>query len=213
MNDQEMSWGRKARGASLAVLALARDWGRAIWRVARQPVILAFNVTAALVILFEEWGWRPLHDFIARLARFKLVARLERGIAALPPYAALAVFALPVAVLFPLKFVALWLLANGQWWMATALFIGAKITSTALIARIFTLTQPALMQLGWFERAYNRFTGWKDAFFAHIRASSVWRYGRLVKARVGAALHKLWPDVRSELARAFTWLKNRSLNL
>ena len=106
-------------------------------------MITALNIVAALIILFEEWGWRPLSDLIARLARYAPIAALERWIAGLPPVAALIVIALPTTLLLPLKFVAVWLLANGHLATATLLFLAAKVASTALIARVFILTKPA----------------------------------------------------------------------
>jgi hypothetical protein len=162
------------------------------WRLARGPVLFVLQVLAALIILFEEWGWKPLSEAVARLAKFAPVATLERWIAGLPPYGALAVFALPTTFLLPLKFAAVWLLAQGQWWAATGLFVGAKLVSTALLARIFTLTKPALMQIDWFARAYNWFVPWKDAFFETIRESFAWRYGRMLKTRVVLETKQAW---------------------
>ena len=66
----------------------------------RRLLTTLFNVTAgpllALVLIFEEWGWEPLQRLAARLARLPLWARLEALIVRLPPYAALAVFFVPV---------------------------------------------------------------------------------------------------------------------
>ena len=115
---------------------------RTLWSLVRPPLFAILQVIAALIVLFEEWGWRPLYELISRLARFRLWARLELWIAGLPPYGALAVFALPTSILLPLKFVAVWLLAGGHVIAASGLFIAAKIASTALIARIFMLTKP-----------------------------------------------------------------------
>ena len=157
---------------------------RGLWSLVRPPLFAILQIIAALIVLFEEWGWRPLFELISRLARFRLWARLELWIAGLPPYGAFVVFALPTTILLPLKFVAVWLLAGGHVLTASALFIAAKVLSTALIARIFMLTKPALMQIAWFARAYNRFMPWKDALFARIRASWTWRYGRMLKTRV-----------------------------
>ena len=154
--------------------------------------MFALQVVAALFVLFEEWGWRPLSDALARLTKYAAFAKAERWIASLPPYGALLVFALPTTLLLPLKFVALWLLSNGRVTTATALFIVAKIVSTALIARIFTLTKPALMQIEWFARAYAWFVPWKDSFFAAIRTSWAWRYGRIVKTRIGLEMKRGW---------------------
>lgn len=156
----------------------------------RPPLVAALQVAAALVLIFEEWGWKPLSQALAWLARFRLVAKLEAVIARLPPYAALLVFALPTAILFPLKLLAVWLVANEQVLAATLLFLGAKVASTALVARLLVLTRPALMQIGWFARAYTLFVPWKDRMFAAIRATWVWRTGRVVKAGVRRALRQ-----------------------
>jgi hypothetical protein len=183
-----------ARLWRVLVIALwsLREILKTAWGLARGPVMFVLQVLAALIILFEEWGWKPLSEALARLAQFAPIAALERWIATLPPYGALAVIALPSATLLPLKFLAMWLLANGQVWTATGLFIGAKLASTAIIARIFTLTKPALMQIGWFASAYTWFVPWKDAFFTTIRESFAWRYGRMLKTRVVLEAKQAW---------------------
>ncbi len=185
----------------VAALWVLRELARTTWSLARAPIVLALNVLAALIVLFEEWGWRPLSELLGRLARFSPIAAIERWIAGLPPYAALLVFALPTALLLPLKFLAVWLLANDQWWAATALFAGAKVVSTALIARIFILTKPALMQLEWFARAYNWFVPWKEHLFGLIRASWPWRYGRMVKNRVKHEFKQQWARIKPRVLR------------
>jgi hypothetical protein len=144
----------------------------------------AFEALLALLILFEEWGWEPLKRAMAWLMRWPPLAWMERRIAALPPYAALAVFALPTLLLLPIKLVALWLIGNGQAMLGLIVIVAAKIGGTALLARLFQITQPALMRLPWFERFYTGWTAWKDALFTRIRASWAWRVGRVVKRRV-----------------------------
>lgn len=201
------SWAAAAWRWFVHLLWAVRAAGRGLWMVVRAPIVAVLQIIAALIVLFEEWGWKPLSEALAYLARFAPIAAIERWIARLPPYGALAVFVLPSTLLFPLKFVAMWLLATGKYWTATALFAGAKVASTALVARIFILTKPTLMQIGWFARAYNWFVPWKDALFAQIRASWVWRYGRMVKTRVRLAAKRLldrlrpWlPDARARIA-------------
>jgi hypothetical protein len=169
-----------------------RELLRTAWTISRGPLIAALQITAALIILFEEWGWRPLSNLLGRLAQFAPIAALERVIAGLPPYAALVTLLFPATLILPLKFLAIWLLANEHFVSATLLFVGAKIASTALVARIFILTKPSLMQIEWFARAFNWFVPWKDALYEQIRASWVWRYGRIVKMRVAAETRQVW---------------------
>jgi hypothetical protein len=163
------------------------------------------EVLLALVVLFEEWGWRPLVELIGRLRRFRIWAAFEGWIASLPPYGALLIFALPSALLFPLKLLALWLIAQGKALAAGALFLGAKVVGTAFVARIFLLTRPALLRIGWFRWVYERFVPWQEAIFATVRASWAWRYGRMVKARVKQAAKRGWlaiePSIRPIIAR------------
>lgn len=193
--------GRAARGAwrKLApVLAIA-------WSLLHPVLNTALQIAAALIIVFEEWGWRPLADLLGRFVRWRPFAVVEAFIVQLPPYAALVVFALPTLLLLPLKFLALFLIARGQIILAGILFMAAKVVATALVARLFMLTQPALMQIGWFAYGYDTVMPWKDAVTARVRASWAWRWGRVVKARAKrfvAAMIRRWEPAFRPILRA-----------
>ncbi len=163
----------------------------AVRALLRIPRFIA-EAVLAIIIVFEEWGWRPLANLLGRLALLKPFAAIERGIARMPPYAALVVFALPSLCLFPLKLLALWLITTGHTLAATALFVGAKVVGTAFVARIFQLTQPALMRLPWFARLYGIVMPWKERLVAWVRTTWAWRYGRIVKARVKSSAKSVW---------------------
>lgn len=143
-----------------------------------------FEALLALLILFEEWGWEPLKRALGWVMRWAPLAAIERVIVRLPPWAALVVFFLPTLLLLPIKMGALWLIAKGQKLLGLLVIVGAKIVGTALVARLFHLTQPALMTLPWFARLYARWTVWKEALLASVRASWAWRVGRVVKRRI-----------------------------
>ena len=166
-----------ARKTTAADAAAPRGATALLLRLLRAPAV----VLVALLIAFEEWGWEPLQRAVARLMRLPLLRRVEAAIATLPPAASLAVFALPALLLLPLKLVALWLIARGHAVLGLAWVILAKLFGTALVARLFTLTRPSLMQLAWFARAYGHWTAWKDAALLRLRASWPWRLGRRVK--------------------------------
>lgn len=176
--------------------------GRAVlvlWDLVRPAVVLTLNVLAALILLFEEWGWQPLSNLLARLARYPLWAKVELSIAGLPPYGALLAFAIPSVVLIPAKLLGVYFLAGGHFISAAIVIFLAKIASTALVARVFLLTKPALMQIPWFVRAYEAFVPWQEALFARIRDSWVWRYGRVVKWRVRNYVHGVWARMRPRI--------------
>ena len=146
-----------------------------------------FFFLLAALLLFEEWGWVPLAAAFARLARLPLWAWLERRVSQLPPGGALLVFGVPMLTLLPVKVLALYLFGNGQATLGMFVLLGAKIGGTALMARLFQLTQPALMQLHWFARWYPRWIAWKEGLLAEVRQSAPWRAGQTLKRRA-----KVW---------------------
>lgn len=148
--------------------------------MSRGPRLLAWlkaplRLALALVILFEEWGWAPLQRLMARIARLPPLRQIEALIARAPPYVALVVFFVPTLALLPVKIGALWLVAQGQKLLGVLVIAVAKVVGTALMARLFTLTQPALMRLPWFASLYGRWSAWKEALLAWVRGSIVWR--------------------------------------
>ena len=155
------------------------------------------TVVLALLILFEEWGWQPLGRLVARLGRLPFFAGVERRIRTLPPYASLAAFALPFFLLLPVKILALWLIARGHAVLGLASILLAKVAGTALVARLFTLTQPALMRIGWFAHYFGRWTAWKDVLLARVRASPAWQ----AIGRARAALRALGARIKSNFIR------------
>lgn len=147
----------------------------------------------ALVILFEEWGWEPLRRAFALLARLPLIRQCETLLRRLPPRWAFVVLLLPSLLILPVKLGALWLVAQGRVMLGVGLVIAAKVAGTALLAWLFQLIQPALLQLPWFARLYARWTAWKAGLLAWVRASAVWRTARAIKLR----LLRRWRGVRA----------------
>ncbi len=143
---------------------------------------LVFAFIAAIV-LFEEWGWVPLAALFARLARLPLWAWVEQRIRLLPPWCALLIFGLPVIALLPVKLIAVYLFAHGLRGPGVLLLLGAKLIGTAVAARLFQLTEPALMQLPWFARWYPRWKDWKDQLIEQVHQSGPWQAARQLKVR------------------------------
>ncbi len=140
-------------------------------------------VLAAAVLFIEEWGWRPLTAWAARLTQWPPLARLEERIRRASPRAALALFLVPAAALFPIKLAALWAIHRGDAWLGLAVILAAKLLGTALVGRLFILTEPQLTQFAWFAAALA--------------------WWRRTKQRVHDALHHWapWRRLRAALRR------------
>jgi hypothetical protein len=180
-----------ARPALRRMSYAMRALGRASWAIAKPILRLTFQIVLALIIVFEEWGWQPLANLLARIAHLKPIAAFEAWVGRLPPYGALAVFALPTILLLPLKFLALFLIATGHKIAAALLFLGAKVFGTAIVARLFQVTHDQLMQIGWFRAAYARLMPIKDALVERVRQSAVWKQARVIKHHAKRALGPL----------------------
>jgi hypothetical protein len=153
----------------------------------------------AIVFLIEAWLWRRLEPIVERIvARIPLravKAWIAGTIRKLSPAATLIVFAVPVVVLFPLKVLGLWLLANKHWIAAGALILFAKLVGLAVTAFVFEMTRPKLLQLWWFRWLYERVLAWLE--WAHRLADPITRRIKarlaiLRPGRAGRSLRLMW---------------------
>jgi len=156
-------------------------------------------VLVAIVFLIEAWLWRRLEPVVESIVAWfplrAVKARIAALIRKLPPAATLIVFAVPVVVLFPLKLVGLWLLANKYWFAAGTILILAKLVGVAVTAFVFEATRPKLLQMAWFRWIYERVLiglDWAHRLVAPIRE----RLRRLIRLfrseQSGRVLRLLW---------------------
>ena len=89
------------------------------------------------------------------------------------PYAVLAVYFVPGALLLPTKLLALWTISQGHAGGRRPAVDPAKIGGAAIVAGIFQLTQPALMRLPWLTRLFERWLHWKGSKQGWMGPSSI----------------------------------------
>ena len=162
---------------------MLRDALKVAWRAIR-GVLLAL---AAVVIFIEEWGWRPLTALAARLGQWPPLARLEERIATLPPRWALLLFLVPAVLLFPVKLLALWFIHQGRTALGVGVIVVAKLLGTALVGRLFILTETQLMHYAWFARALGWWRNTKARVKTAVQRSRSWR-----AARAAASAGRRW---------------------
>lgn len=143
-----------------------------------------FILLAAIVVLFEDWLWDDLLRLAAALGRLPVLRQVEHLVAALPPYGALAMFAVPGLLLVPVKLAALWFIAHGRPALGLLTVLVAKLAGTALVARIYALTQVQLQRIAWFAALHARFVNFKEKVYAAIRASSIYQLVHQQKLRL-----------------------------
>jgi hypothetical protein len=144
-----------------------RHLGPLLRRILREIVTPPALIIAAVLFLWEEVLWLWFGRIMDRIGRLPPVARIEARIRTLTPYAALATFMVPLALTYPPKFVALWLMATDHFWVGTILLAVLEVVAAALLARVYTLCKPALLTLGWFARGEALVKHWST--WAHER--------------------------------------------
>ena len=152
---------------------------RLLWRLLRGVLL----VLAAAVLFIEEWGWRPLTAFVGRLATWPPLARLEARVREAPPRIALLLFLLPAVALFPIKLFALWIIHLGHAVLGITVIVVAKLLGTAIVGRLFILTESQLMRFAWFARALGWWRTTKQRVMDALRRSAAWRTARRLKTR------------------------------
>lgn len=178
-------------------------------RLIGRGALFWLNVLLALLVLFEEWGWQPLVALVGRLRHLRIWARFEHWIEGLPPYPALIVLGLPSLAILPVKLLAVYFLARGDFAAAAVVLGAAKVVGTAFVGRLFVLTKPAILRIGWVAALYNAIVPWREAMFAHIRATWLWRMGRIMRRRVNRLIAALWAQTDVWRAEAAAWLRAR----
>lgn len=162
-------------------------------------------IFVAVIFLLESWLWDVTGAVIARVIRAlpfeELKQKISDRIEHLGPFATLGLFIVPVMVLLPLKFMALWLLAQGFVFSGISTILLAKLAGFGVSSFLFTLCKPKLLQLRLIRWLYRHIIYWRAR--AHDMVKPYTRYVkriiRLLKpkgdtgkllAKIRARMHK-----------------------
>lgn len=134
-------------------------------------------VVLAALFLLEAWLWRrlgPVVDWCAALIPFARVkAAVARWARHLPPYGALVLFLIPLALVEPLNVVALWGFSHGHWTLGAASLLFEKLVGVGLMAFVYGACEERLLAIGWFSRLADlcvRAKAWAEAEVAPLKA-------------------------------------------
>lgn len=115
--------------------------------------------TLALVFLIESWLWDNVKEWLRRLEKALGFERLERWledlVAGLSPQTTLALFAVPMIGVLPLKVAALEILAHGHFFTGLVFILAVKTLTLGVEAFLFDICREKLLQMPWFGRFYS----------------------------------------------------------
>ena len=94
----------------------------------------------------------------------RLLLRMRRGIARLPPYSALFILAGPLAIVEPLKLATVFIAGEGHWITSALVLLFAYAVSLLVTHWLFGVVKPKLLTLPWFARAWRWFVALREKF-------------------------------------------------
>ena len=136
---------------------------------------------------------RPIVGCIGGL---RIFGKIRAWIVSLNAYSALALFAVPVIVLEPVKPVAAYLMATGHLASGLGSLVGAEILKLTVVERLFQLNRSKLLSIRAFAWGYGY---WKQ-MVDWVQSTKAWRAILLLKARYvetlrGFRQRKAWSKV------------------
>ena len=84
-----------------------------------------------------------------------VMKRWRKFILRLNPYVALALLAVPVAIVEPLKLIGLFIYGKGHWITGSFVMLFAYAGSLLVVERLFKIVKPRLLSLHWFAAAWK----------------------------------------------------------
>jgi hypothetical protein len=132
---------------------------------------------------------RPIAAWIAKRNCFE---QTRLWIVSLRPYAALALFAVPVLVLEPAKPLAGYLLGTGHFFAGAVTFITAEVFKLTLVDRLFQLNRNKLLSIPAFAWGYRYWRRMMDV----VEALEVWKASRRLVQSGADLLRIQWLQFR-----------------
>jgi hypothetical protein len=171
-----------------------------LWKIPLFMVATAYFVVDGLF----SYVTRPISAWIGQIRLFE---RARRWIVSLRPYPSLALFAVPVIILEPVKPLAGYLAATGHLVAGAITFIAGEVVKLTCVERLFELNRTKLLSIPAFATAYGYWRRMMDA----LEAMEVWKMSRRLVDEAVRILRTRW--LQFKRARALYRLQFRALRL
>ncbi len=144
---------------------------------------------AAIYLLVDAVFMTIARPFANGIAGHKLLGSLRVRITSLGPYPTLALFAVPLIVLEPVKPVAAYLAGTGHITIGVTVLVVGEVLKLVIVERLFSISRHKLISIPAFAWTYARYvqaSGWLTSFEAWQAARRWTRLARhAVRSSVG----------------------------
>ncbi|HEV3500288.1 MAG TPA: hypothetical protein VGZ92_08175 [Bradyrhizobium sp.] len=156
---------------------------------------------AAIYFLVDAVFWTVAKPIARRLADHWIFDSLRVWIVSLRPYPALALFALPVIVLEPVKPVAAYLTATGHIVSGLTVLVFGEILKLVLIERLFRVSRDKLMSIPAFAWCYDKFRRAQD----WVEALEAWQLTRRLSLVARRAARRYGLERKTSRKQRLSW--------
>jgi hypothetical protein len=163
-----------------------------------RPIVFIVAVVYFAVDAVFSYVAKPLADWLGRL---RLFSGIRTWVVSLNRYSALALFAVPVAVLEPVKPIAAYLMATGHLAFGFGSLVGAEILKLTVVERLFQLNRNKLLSIRAFAWGY----GYWRLVIDWVESSEAWQAMLLLKTRTAHKLRGFFRWKTSPKARPISW--------
>lgn len=143
-------------------------------------------LVAAIYFLVDAAFWTIARPVARWLAELRILDGVRAWIVSLRPYPTLALFAVPVIILEPVKPVAAYLTATGHIVSGLLVLVIGELLKLVLIERLFRLGRDKLMTIPAFAWCYDKFQLARD----WVESLAGWRLVRHLSLMAKRAVHK-----------------------
>jgi hypothetical protein len=154
-----------------------------------KPILFVLAAAYMLVDALFMTVAKPLADWVAKR---RILDGLREWIVSLKPYPTLALFAVPVIILEPVKPVSAYLAATGHVALGFTVLAVGEILKLVLLERLFSINRNKLMSIYAFAWAFDKYQAGK----AWLEATDAWQLVRKVNGIVRYAVHGFMMDIR-----------------
>jgi hypothetical protein len=118
---------------------------------------------AAMYFLVDAIFLTVAKSLASWIAQHWMFEGLRRWVLSLSPYPTLALFALPLVILEPVKPIAAYLVGTGHVAMGLVILALGEILKLALVERLFSVSRDKLMSITAFAWGYRKYKAVKDS--------------------------------------------------
>ena len=164
-----------------------------------KPAIYALATLYFLVDAVLLTVAKPIAEWIAKQVELD---GLRTWIKSLRPYPTLALFAVPLILLEPVKPVAVYLAASGRIMTSVAVLIIGELLKLVLVERLFSITRDKLMSIPAFAWAHGKVCQAKEWLVSSEAWQAARRVSKIAVQAVRASVAELRADRKPQAGQA-----------